>query len=189
MIENYIILYQFVVSGGDKLVEYWDVYDINGHKLGYKKRADEEFLVGEYHIGASLWIMNSKGNLLIQKRAALKKTGPNLWSITGGKVLAGESSAKACLRETQEEIGLTLSEHELSFLYRSVGQNMLFDDYIIIVDFPIDKAILKSSEVSEVKWTSIDEIFCLYAKKEFMYNNISDLLKVKEYLDNHFTNN
>lgn len=171
------------------MAEYWDVYDINGHNLGYKKRSDEEFLNGEYHIGASLWIANSEGNLLIQKRSALKKTGQNLWSITGGKVQSGESSATACIRETREEIGLVLNEHDISFLYRSVGQNMLYDDYIIIVDVSIDKAILQPAEVSELKWASMDEIIYLYGKKEFMYNDISDLLKVQEYLNSHLVNN
>lgn len=171
------------------MAEYWDVYDINGNKLGYKKCADEEFLDGEYHIGASLWIANSEGNLLIQKRTASKKTGQNLWSITGGKVQSGESSAAACIRETREEIGLSLSEHDISFLYRSVGRNMLFDDFIVIVDFSIDKAMLQPAEVSELKWASIDEIVYLYAKKEFMYNDISDLSKVQEYLNTHLINN
>lgn len=171
------------------MAEYWDVYDINGHKLGYKKRSDEEFLNGEYHIGASLWIANSEGNLLIQKRTALKKTGQNLWSITGGKVQSGESSSTACIRETWEEIGLLLIEHNISFLYRSVGQNILFDDYITIVDFSIDKAILQPAEVSELKWASMDEIVYLYDKKKFMYNDISDLLKVQEYLNSHLVTN
>ena len=170
------------------MAEYWDVYDINGHKLGYKKNSEEEFLNGEYHIGASLWIANSKGNLLIQKRTALKKTGQSLWSITGGKVQSGENSATACIREAWEEIGLELSERDICFLYRSIGQNMLFDDYIIIVDFSIDKAMLQSTEVSELKWASMEEIIYLYVKKEFMYNDISDLLKVQEYLNSHLVN-
>lgn len=165
------------------MVEYWDVLDINGNKLGYTKRSDEDFCEGEYHLGASLWIANQNGNLLIQKRAASKKTGPNLWSITGGKVRAGEYSHDACLREAQEEIGLSLCRHDINFLYRSTGSNILFDDYITIVDFSIDKAVLRLSEVSEIKWANIDEIAYLYSIKQFMYNNISDLSKVKEYIN------
>lgn len=168
--------------------ESWDVCNINGEKLGYTKRAGEEFRSGEYHIGASLWIANPSGDLLIQKRSASKKTGPNLWSITGGKVQAGESSAAACLREAREEIGLALCERDICFLYRSIGPNMLFDDYITISDFSIEQAVLRLSEVSRLKWADIDEILHLYHKKEFLYNNISDLSKIKEYLDNHLVN-
>lgn len=167
------------------LDEYWDVYDINGAKLGYTKRLDEKFHEGEYHIGASLWIANSQGSLLIQKRASSKKVCPNLWSITGGKVWAGESSITACLREVKEEIGLSLCERDISFLYRSVGTNMLFDDYIAIVDFQIDKAALNLSEVSEIKWASLDEIMYLYSCNKFMYNKSSDFLTVQTYLKTH----
>lgn len=167
------------------LEEYWDVYNIDGRKLGYTKRSDEKFHEGEYHIGASLWIASSQGGLLIQKRAASKKVCPNLWSITGGKVRAGESSITACLREVEEEIGLKLCEHDISFLYRSVGKDMLFDDYITIVDFQIDNAVLNSSEVSEMKWASLDEIMRLYAVNQFMYNNCFDFLFVQTYLKTH----
>lgn len=167
------------------LEEYWDVYDINGVKLGYTKRSDEKFHEGEYHIGASLWIVNPREGLLIQKRAASKKVYPNFWSITGGKVWAGESSITACLREVEEEIGLSLCDHDISFLYRSAGTNMLFDDYIAIGDFQIDKVTLNLSEVSEIKWASLDEIIYLYSGNKFMYNNGSDFLTVQTYLKTH----
>lgn len=167
------------------LEEYWDVYDIDGVKLGYTKRSDEEFHEREYHIGASLWIANPQGDLLIQKRASSKKVCPNFWSITGGKARAGESSITACMREVEEEIGLRLCEHDISFLYRSVGADMLFDDYIAIVDSQIDKAVLNLSEVSEIKWASLDEIMYLYSLNKFMYNNSLDFITVQTYLKTH----
>lgn len=167
------------------MAEYWDVCNINGIKLGYTKRSDEEFDKGEYHVGASLWLANLNGDLLIQKRAASKRTGPNLWSITGGKVQAGESSVEACLREVHEEIGLTLHEQDICFLYRSIGSDILYDDYIAIIDFSINKAVLNLSEVSEIKWTNWDEILHLCLTNQFMYNNTSDLLKVRNYLGIH----
>lgn len=169
-------------------MEYWDVYDKSGVKLGYTKRSDEVFSNGEYHLGASVWIVDRAGRLLIQKRAAVKKTYPNCWSITGGKVTAGEDSAAACIREVKEEIGLTLHKQDITFLYRSIGSDMLFDDYIAKTDFSIDQAILRSSEVSELKWADIDEIVSLYRHHKFMYNNISDLSVVRNYLSNlHLT--
>lgn len=165
------------------MIEYWDVCDINGTKLGYTKCANEQFYEGEYHFGASLWITNSNDQLLIQKRAISKNVCPNIWSITGGKVQAGESSVEACIREVWEEIGLELCEPDIHFLYRSIGSDILYDDFITISDFQIDKANLELSEVSEIKWTNLDEIEYLYITKKFMYNNIEDIIKVKYFLE------
>ncbi len=168
------------------MMEYWDVCDRSGRKLGYTKRSDEEFLDGEYHIGASVWIVDSKGKLLIQRRAASKRTGPSLWSITGGKVQAGERSIEACVREVKEELGLVLDEQDIRFLYRSTGSDMLFDDYIVICDLSIERARLDDSEVSEIRWADLDEIRVLCHNREFMYNDISDLAAVRDYLDRYF---
>lgn len=168
------------------MTEYWDVCDRNGRKLGYTKRSDEEFLDGEYHLGASVWIADSKGKLLIQKRAASKRTGPSLWSITGGKVQAGECSIEACVREVKEELGFVLDEQDIRFLYRSTGPDMLFDDYIVICDLSIEKACLNDSEVSEIRWADLDEIRVLCRNREFMYNDVSDLAVVRNYLDSYF---
>lgn len=167
-------------------MEYWDVCDRNGKKLGYTKHSDEKFLDGEYHLGASVWIADSRGRLLIQKRAASKRTGASLWSITGGKVRAGERSIEACVREVKEELGFVLDQQDIRFLYRSTGSNMLFDDYIIVRDLPIEKAHLEPSEVSEIRWADLDEIQALCHNREFMYNNVSDLTSVRNYLDTYF---
>ncbi len=168
-------------------MEYWDVCDRTGRKLGYTKRSDEEFLDGEYHLSASVWIADSRGRLLIQKRSVSKRNGASLWSITGGKVRAGECSIEACVREVKEELGFALDEQDIRFLYRSIGSDILFDDYIIIRDLPIEKAHLEVSEVSEIRWADLDEIRTLCHNGKFMYNNISDLVVVRNYLDNYFS--
>lgn len=168
-------------------MEYWDVCDARGTRLGYTKRSDEAFRPGEYHVGASVWIVNSGGKLLIQRRAACKRTGADLWSITGGKVRAGESSREACVREVKEELGFALEEQQIRFLYRSTGSDMLFDDYIAVGDFPLEEARLEASEVSEVRWADLDEILTLWRNREFMYNNIADLDAVRDYLQRHFS--
>ena len=48
-----------------------------------------EKIEGEYRQSVHTWIMNSKGEFLIQKRSPNKKTFPNMWSQTGGGVDEG----------------------------------------------------------------------------------------------------
>lgn len=171
------------ISNNDIFREQYDIVDIHGNRLGYCKDSMEMLAKNEYHIGASLWIVNSFGKLLIQKRSPTKKEGPNLWSITGGKVKAGESSVDACLREAFEEVGLILTRSDIAFLYRSIGTNMIFDDFITNYRKDFGSFTLRSSEVSELKWVTLDEIIEMHSAGKFMYNDISDIYKVKDYID------
>ena len=58
-------------------MELWDAYDENRKPLGYTvKREKFDSLNNEYHIVVHIWIKNSKGEYLIQKRSSNKKEGP-----------------------------------------------------------------------------------------------------------------
>ena len=164
-------------------MEAWDVYDKQGNITGEIKTRNDVFHDGEYHLVASLWIINKNGKLLIQKRSMTKRINPGMWSITGGAVKAGESSENACVREVSEEIGLTLNPQDIELLSRSFGKDIIFDDYVIIYDFSLTEIILQADEVSEVKWASIDEIKDLFDNGQFMFDDISELDKVISYIN------
>ncbi len=164
-----------------KQMELWDIYDRNGNATGRTKARGEALLDGEYHLGASLWIVNAKGELLIQKRAPGKRLHPNKWSITGGAVMAGENSSTACVREVAEEIGLELTVQDITFLSRYVGTDIIYDDYIVILDFALSDSVLQAEEVSEIKWASIGEIKTLFGEGQFMFDDIAELDKVAAY--------
>lgn len=164
-------------------MEEWDVYDKNGNLTGYIKTKDDNWTPDEYHLGASLWIINYKGELLIQKRAASKRRYPNVWSNIGGSVISGESSIQGCVREVYEEIGIKLNGNDLVFLQRTIFANTICDDYALIYDFPIVNVMVQPEEVSEVKWSSIDEIKTLFSQGLFLINGLKDIEKVIEYIN------
>jgi 8-oxo-dGTP diphosphatase len=170
------------MQGGDILMEKWDVYDKYGNLTGYTKTKNDVWTSEEYHLGASLWIINHDGDLLIQKRAASKRRLPNVWCNIGGSVISGESSRQGCVREVKEEVGIKVNDKELVLLQRAVFNNTINDDYALIYDFPIENVVVQPEEVSEVKWASIDEIKNLFAHGLFMINELADIEKVIEYL-------
>lgn len=97
-------------------MELWDVYDENRKPLGYTvKREKFDSLNNEYHIVVHIWIKNSKGEYLIQKRSSNKKEGLK-WAWTGGSVLMGENSIDGAVREVKEELGLTVDKEKLTLL-------------------------------------------------------------------------
>lgn len=164
-------------------MEAWDVYDRNGDLTGRVKMRGNAFTEGEYHLGASLWIVNPDGALLIQKRAPQKRFGPGKWSITGGAVRAGETSVKGCLREVEEELGLKVRAEEIELLARSFGKHIIFDDYVAVRDFPLSALTLQTEEVSAAKWARISEIRSLYGAGEFLFDDMSEMDKLIAYME------
>jgi isopentenyldiphosphate isomerase len=65
-------------------------------------------------------VLDSDGNLFLQKRGPLKETWPNCWDQSvGGHVETGESYYQAAVRETKEElriVGVKLKEIEKFYL-------------------------------------------------------------------------
>ena len=97
-----------------------------------------------------------------------------------GGALAGETGLQACLRETKEELGLVFEPGQLSLLLKSVGEGLIFEDYIVRCDLPEQAMTLQAQEVSQVRWASPQEIRALFDGGEFIYQE-SELQKVLDY--------
>ena len=66
-------------------MEYWDAYNENRKKLGYDLIRDVSvFKENEYHIVEEIWIINSKGEILLTQRSKNKKSNPLKWECTAG---------------------------------------------------------------------------------------------------------
>ena len=159
-------------------VELWDAYNALGQPTGAVKARGEAFAPGEYHLGASLWIVNAAGEVLLQKRALTKRIKPGVWGVPGGSVLAGETSVQGCLREVAEEIGVHLQADHLTLLSRCFGEDSIYDDYVAFVDFPISDAVLQTEEVSEVAWVSHKDVLTLCRRGELMMEDVAELEKM-----------
>lgn len=136
-------------------VEKWDILDAYGKPTGKTAlRGRSNLKPGEYHLVVHIWIISSKGDFLIQRRADDKKLMPGEWAATGGAAIAGESSYKAASRELFEELGIESSIGEFAKLMRIRRKNSLLDVWAITADVDISQLKLQKSEVAEVKWVS-----------------------------------
>ena len=137
-----------------------EIVDKLDNKKEYLNKVSErhEKIEGEYRQSVHTWIMNSKGEFLIQKRTPNKKNFPNMWSQTGGGVDSGETTLQAAIRECHEELGINVEKDEIEFMISFKRKYDFVDVWLIKHDYDISTLVLQEDEVSDVKWASINEI-------------------------------
>lgn len=116
-------------------------------------------LPGEYGLAMHVWIKNSEGKYLIQKRSATKKVLPNYWSITGGGVDAGETTCDTLIRECKEELDIDVNTDNAELMLSLKRENDFLDVWLLKEDaIQLEKLTLQEEEVSDVKWATVEEI-------------------------------
>lgn len=106
-----------------------DLYDINRNLTGETIYKVEKIPKNRYINVVLVFIQNSKGEFLIQKRS-IQKDG--MYGSTGGHAKTGESSIQAMITEIREEIGLKVEEKELELVYSGRSDSsQVFLIYII----------------------------------------------------------
>lgn len=91
-------------AGADEL---FDVCDADDHVVGQALRS-EVHARGLLHRAVHVFVFNSRGELLLQRRSAGKDEYPlRLTSSASGHLGAGESYDAAAVRELREELGLS----------------------------------------------------------------------------------
>ncbi|MHC1770028.1 MAG: NUDIX domain-containing protein [Verrucomicrobiia bacterium] len=117
--------------------ELFDVVNENDEWIGRLPRSKVHKL-GLRHRAVHVLVYNSRGELFLQKRSMLKDCFPGAWdSSASGHLAPGEDYDQCAVRETQEELGLTLREpperlfkiaacaetgHEFVWVYRCVAE-------------------------------------------------------------------
>ena len=159
-------------------MEYFDLYNETAQKIGKQVPRGTKLKSGEYHLVVNVWIRNKKGEYLIQQRNKLTDTIPFMWATTAGAVVAGDTSLKTALKETLEEIGVTLIKENLKLIKRYFINddfgNYIMDIYLIEQDVVLNDLILDELEVKKCKYASMKEIKTMIKNKLFWdYNKIS----------------
>lgn len=90
-------------------MEYFDIVDENNNLTGKTEEREIVHSTGLWHREVAVWVINEKGELLLQKRSANKKQAPNKWALCAGHIDAGETPENSIVREIQEEIGLKVT--------------------------------------------------------------------------------
>lgn len=149
-------------------MEIVDIYDGKKNKTGKTVERNTKPELGEYRLSIHIWITNSKGELLIQRRSANKKMFPNMWNETGGAASTGETSEMTCAREFEEELGVKPNMDKAELIGSIKRKYDYVDVWHIEQDIDLNNIQMQEDEVSEVKYVTIDELKKIIKDKEFV---------------------
>lgn len=141
--------------------EYVVLVDTNDNDIGTmeKMEAHEKAVL---HRAFSIFLFNTKGEMLIHQRALSKYHTPGLWTNTCcSHPRLGESLAQATSRRLMEEMGMEAEIHEIfHFLYKAdVGQGLIeheIDHVFIGTSDALPK--INRDEVETYAYVQVDEL-------------------------------
>jgi isopentenyl-diphosphate delta-isomerase len=139
--------------------------DSNNNQIGTARKETVHTQDTPLHRGLSLFLFNSKGELLLTRRALTKKTFPGVWTNTVcGHPGPGESVIEAAKRRLSDELGI--NENDLKnmkevapYRYRFADSNGIVENEIcpvLVAHADVDPKV-KKSEVGEWKWMKWEE--------------------------------
>lgn len=168
------------------MLEIFDIYDLNGKVTGKTAVKGTKCTGNDYYLGVHVYIYNSNCEFLIQKRAGDKDFRPNQWEVLLEHAMTSEKGIDTAIRGVQEELGLTCSKEQFSFLSQIVWKQFhhLIDIFFLQADISVNDIIIQTQELSEVKWISKEEMLAMvqemaaYRPQEYVdivFNSINRL--------------
>lgn len=156
-------------------MEYFDVVDETGTPTGEIVERSQAHREGILHRTAHLWITrirDGKVQILLQKRAMDKDSFPDCWDTSSaGHIPAGQEPEDSCLRELQEELGITAEKKDLERIGTlKVGFEMVFHeepfrDREVVSLFHLNKDVdlkdvhVQKEEIDTAEWFDLAKVY------------------------------
>jgi isopentenyl-diphosphate Delta-isomerase len=144
---------------------------------------------GELHRAFSVLVFNSKGEMLLQKRAKSKYHSGGLWTnACCSHPLPGEKMEATIKRRVREEIGIDITpKFSYKFLYKTpLDQNLIEHelDYVFVAEYD-DRPKLNAEEAEDWKYVNLkalrDDVAAHPSKYTHWFKLILDHPQLKEY--------
>ncbi len=156
-------------------MEYFDICDKYGRPTGKVVSRADAHKEGILHRTAHVWIVRKspKGyDILLQKRSMDKDSFPGFYDTSSaGHIPAGDEPLDSALRELFEELGIKGEKEDLAFAgtfhieFEAVFHGEPFRNneftFVYVYKKNVDEKdfTLQESEVDEVKWFDMDEVW------------------------------
>jgi len=162
--------------------EIFDVVDENNIVIGSALRSECHGNPQLIHRTSHVVVFHSDGRLLLQKRSADKDIQPGKWdTAVGGHLDCGESFIDAARREMTEELGVSVDDLFLEFLFDSKIRNEIESEntrvFSTIFDGPFNFC---PKEIDEVRFWTSEELLSPELRVNFTPNLIVELDRLFE---------
>jgi isopentenyl-diphosphate delta-isomerase len=136
--------------------EIFDVVDADDTVIGQATRS-EVHAQNLLHRAANIFVFNTIGQILLQKRSETKDQFPLCYtSSASGHLDAGETYEQAAIRELEEELGLKCPLEHLGKLPASA--NTAYEHSVLFRTVTDEEPVLHPEEIENVKYCDIKEI-------------------------------
>jgi len=146
----------------------YEVLDDHGMPTGQLK--DREIIHKQqlWHAVVHVWIINSRGEILLKLRSPNVELSPNVWDVSiGSHVKPGEDPMDAALRCLQEKLHLPEVKENLKHLFNILCANPLPDGthhnvlghvYLVQRDIDLSAIEFDTSEISQLAWVPMMQL-------------------------------
>ena len=142
-------------------MEYVVLVDENDNEIGQMEK-QAAHIEPHLHRAFSIFIFNSKGELLLQQRALSKYHSPGLWTNTCcSHPRAGETLEEATSRRLMEEMGMSCPMREVyTFIYKApVGEGLTEHEFDhVFIGQSDDTPIINHEEVESWKYMTVADL-------------------------------
>ncbi len=150
-----------------KTVQY-KVYDKSGKlKKLINKNREKELNEKEWLNGVTCFVINEKGEALIEKRVN-KGLTPGKLDLCSGHVDGEETQTQAMIRELKEELGIQLEEasdvikitqESIPLRFESSGRNKNFFITFYCLKRNNSNIVFQKEEIDKIVWLPLEETF------------------------------
>ncbi len=152
--------------------EYIDIVTKEGKPTGKSELKSIIHQKGYYHNTVHIWFYTADGYVLLSQRSAKKAICPLMWDVSvAGHIDAGETIKQAAVRETKEEIGITISESNLKKIgvfecFKSYDNHIIDNEFhhtfLVELKVSISELTRQEEEVEALKLVSIKDLKQLF---------------------------
>ena len=135
---------------------------------------------GLWHNEVACIIINSKKQILLQKRSKNKKSYPSSWGLCAGHIVGFDSVADAIIKEMREELVSEIKPENI-FLLVPKTKNERPDNkcyatcFCAIIDKPAKDFLFQKEEIDELRWFDFEDF------KKMVKNEKGTIFKNNKY--------